>query len=275
MAAGWVKLYRESVDHAVFQDEWVWRLWCWCLLKANHSESQYRGQAVRCGQFITGRLSAADELKVSPSKWYRGMQRLSDLGGIAMEANSNWTTVTICNWQAYQDSATSSRTAGDTTSEQPVIQPANTIKELKNLRTEENTNTPLIPHGGGDKNGEAIVKPRKPKPLTQRTPEFERWYAVYPKRVGPEQAAKAFKKIMPLLESRHPDRGTAVDWLIQITGDFAVSPKGRGAFCWHPATFLSQGHFDDDQHQWQRGDGGDKAISSGPGQVHPDDHKGF
>lgn len=114
-------------------------------------------------------------------------------------------------------------------------------------------NTPISPQGGNDPPAAKSRKSRNGK----RTADFERWYAVYPKRVGPDAAAKAFTAAMSRIESRHPDKESALEWLIRVTGDFATSPKGRGEFCWNPATFLNQGHFDDDQTQWQRGDGTD------------------
>lgn len=130
MARDWLKLYRSIVDTAFWHDDWLVRLWIWCLVKANYSDSSWRGLPIRRGEFITGRNSAADELGVSPSKWLRGVMRLVDLGCIKYEANSNWTRLTVCNYVSYQDGveqerttngqpADSQRTAVDTTNGQP------------------------------------------------------------------------------------------------------------------------------------------------------------
>lgn len=280
MAIGWIKLHRDARDHEVFQDPDVWRLFCWCLLKANYIEASWHGQRIAAGSFVTGRNIAADELQISPSKWYRGIERLVALGCITVRSNSNWTTVTICNWSTYQSDEQQKRTANGqpldserTANEQQM----NTNKEIKNLRTEE-INPPLTPQGGNAPNGSAGEKKgksRNPKSLTKRTADFERWYALYPKRVGVDAAAKAFATAMKRIEERHVDREAALNWLISVTGVFADSPKGRGKYCWNPSTFLNQGHYDDDQSQWQHGDGADKSIHAGPGQLHPDDDKGF
>ena len=132
MEEGYVKLYRKTLDSAVFSDDWLFRLWCWCLMRANYKSRWNGGREVPPGSFTAGRILAANELGVSPSKWYRGMQRLEELKQVTLEANSKWTTVTICNWATYQNQTSAERTADEqqvnsqrTASEQP----ADTSKE--------------------------------------------------------------------------------------------------------------------------------------------------
>lgn len=146
MAGGdWVKLYRRIIDSEVFQDDWTYRLFSWCIIKANYTESKFQGTQLQRGQFVTGRMSGADSLRVSPSKFYRGLKRLESLGCITVKANSSWTTVTVCNYETYQDAVGDNRTAGEqqvnserTASEQQM----NTEKEFqegKKERRKENT----------------------------------------------------------------------------------------------------------------------------------------
>lgn len=140
MQEGWVKVHRAMLDNAVMQDDWLCRLWMWCLLKARPASSQFKNERLTAGQFVTGRSSASEQLNVSPSKWYRGMQELEKLGCITTIANSNWTTVTVCNWTTYQARKEQERTASEQqmNSERTADeQPADTSKELKNLRTKE------------------------------------------------------------------------------------------------------------------------------------------
>lgn len=162
MDGDWLKLHRCILDSAIFTDDWLTRLWIWCLCKANFRDNIFRGQAVKRGQFITGRVSGAGELHVSPSKWYRGLEKLAELGNITIDTNSNWTTVTICRFTDYQrDSAdreqqmnsertgseqdlNNERTASDTTNGQP----ADTTKECKKERKKEENKEPPNPQGG-------------------------------------------------------------------------------------------------------------------------------
>ena len=140
MQGDWIKLHRKSIDSQVFSDEWLWRLWCWCLMRANWKASWFKAQRIEPGEFATGRKAAADSLGVTESKLYRGLKRLEQMGMIVVKANSNFTVVSLCNWGTYQNSEQAERTTDEqrmnnqrTTSEQP----ANTIEEGKNLKERE------------------------------------------------------------------------------------------------------------------------------------------
>lgn len=110
---GYVKLYREAREHAVFQDDWHWRLFCWCLLKANFRPSQFRGIEVSRGSFVTGRIAAAEELKTTQSRIYRGFEALKRLGCITLKPNNKWTLITVCNFESYQNGTDDDRTTDE------------------------------------------------------------------------------------------------------------------------------------------------------------------
>lgn len=145
MAGNWVKVYRSLMDSAVWHDEWLVKLWIWCLMKANHSDGSFRGTPVKRGEFITGRNTAADELGVTPSKWYRGVEKLSKLGNITLESNNSWTKVSVCNYKTYQDASDADRTADEqrTNSERTADeQRTNTIEEEQEQQEGKNTLSP-------------------------------------------------------------------------------------------------------------------------------------
>lgn len=106
MDYGYIKLHRTALEHKLFQDDWLWRLWCWCLLKANHAPGTFRGSVIPRGSFVTGKMRAAEELGVTESKWWRGAQRLAgpEYACIHITANNKWTMVTVLNYDTYQDS---------------------------------------------------------------------------------------------------------------------------------------------------------------------------
>jgi hypothetical protein len=152
MGRGYVKLHREAIDHEVFQDEWLWKLFCWCVLKANFKADNFKGEFVPRGSFVTGRMRAAEELGAAPSRVYRGLRRLEELGCITTKANSNWTTVTVCNYNTYQIQEDDNRTA----SERRNGQQTNTIEETNNPRNQP-TNPPSPPSVHADPPGPADV----------------------------------------------------------------------------------------------------------------------
>lgn len=89
---------------------------------------------------------------------------------------------------------------------------------------------------------------RKAKP---RSPDFDAWYATYPKRVAPQDALKAYERTVGVvMDSRGLPRSEAVSLLLEAAAAFAASDKGRGEFCPHPATWLNQGRYDDDRATW-------------------------
>lgn len=98
-----------------------------------------------------------------------------------------------------------------------------------------------------DKNNTPYKSPKGDKPSLAYTQEFERWWQLYPKKVGKESAARAFRVAKKRVE---------VDELLTATERYAGSPKGRGEFCWNPTTWLNQAHWLDDPKEWQesRGD---------------------
>jgi len=154
VSSSWVKLYHSTLDSAVMQDDWHFRLFIWCLLKANFRAGGFRGNDVSPGQFITGRITGADELNVSPSKFYRGLHTLQDkYDSIRVSTNNKWTTITICNWSTYQanpDENNDEVNNQRTTNEQPADNKRTTSghnrrsKEGKKCRGEEKTD------GSGD-----------------------------------------------------------------------------------------------------------------------------
>jgi len=72
MTNGWIKLHRKILDNPIFTSDKGFRIWIWCLLKASHNGNEcFIGRKRRVqlgkGQFIFGRKSASEELKLSGS----------------------------------------------------------------------------------------------------------------------------------------------------------------------------------------------------------------
>lgn len=125
------------LDSAVMGDDWLCRLWVWCMLKA-----KWRGS--ERGTFITGRVVGADELKVSPSKFYRGLIRLADLGCITLEANSQRTTIKVCNYSTYQDKEADfePKVNSERTADEQHLNNLPLVEERKKERRQEEAATP-------------------------------------------------------------------------------------------------------------------------------------
>jgi|688.fasta_scaffold229450_2 hypothetical protein len=107
---GWVRLHRLLADEPVFQDEHLWRLYTWLLMHARHtpgSVSLQSGKGKRVlrlnvGQVVVGRNSLGSTLGWSASTAWNRVQRLAELGYISTKVDSQFTVVSIANYQDEQ-----------------------------------------------------------------------------------------------------------------------------------------------------------------------------
>lgn len=146
--AGWIKLHRCLKDSLVFDNSDLLKVWIWCLLKATHKKHKQmvglQEVELQEGQFIFGRKKAAEELNMTESKVYRLVKKLESMGNIILESNNKWTSVTIANWELYQDIEIESEQQMNnkrTTNEQQM----NTNKNVKNVKNDkEDIYSPVI-----------------------------------------------------------------------------------------------------------------------------------
>lgn len=153
-----VKLYRRSITSQVFQNAELWKVFCWCIMRANYKESWVpvttgRGSTevlLQPGQFIFGRKEAAKTLRMKPSSVHDRIQKLRDMQNIVIQPDTHYSIITITNWELYQikedhrQQATRQASNNQPTTNQ---QPTNTDKNVKNQenvkkgRSLSNTNT--------------------------------------------------------------------------------------------------------------------------------------
>lgn len=111
MERGYLKLWRRSLDSEIFHNPELWRLWTWCLMRTSykqrflpfHTGKNKISVKVGAGQFIFGRNKAAEFLGDSPSTIWKRMKKLESLENIKIESNRQYSIVTICNWEEYQE----------------------------------------------------------------------------------------------------------------------------------------------------------------------------
>ena len=123
MNRGYVKLYRKSVDSSIFAHEGLWKLFCLCLMKANHEETEVmlpgtlKAIKLKPGQFITGRYQLHYDyhqghkrkkysLKAAPTAitLYRWLLSLRDMQILNIKSYNKYSIISITNWHLYQGS---------------------------------------------------------------------------------------------------------------------------------------------------------------------------
>ena len=119
MREGWIRLYRKSIESPVFANEHLWKLWCLCLLKANHKteyvpiEGIVEPIKINPGQFITGRYELHADYHQrrkgykkrfpSPLTVWRWLHFLKNMQNLNIKSFSKYSIISINNWKPYQE----------------------------------------------------------------------------------------------------------------------------------------------------------------------------
>lgn len=175
---GWVKLYRITLESAIFDNANLYKVWSYCMMKASHKEHKLMvgNQLVelKAGEFVFGRKRAAIELKMSESTTWRYMKKLEKLESLNINSNNKFSIINIVNWGKYQDENGEDGQQTEqqmnnkwTTDEQQV----DTNKNVKNDKNEKN-----------DKNKDTIDS------------DFEKLWELYPNKQGKSKALVSYKK---------------------------------------------------------------------------------
>lgn len=135
---------RQVFDSWVFADAKAFKIWIWLIGRARWSDgfvSLRSGKGdvmvkVKRGQLIFGRYKAEEVLDLDGSFIYRKLQRFQDDKMITIESNSQYSLITICNYEDYQFSINEN--------EQPVNsqctaneQPMNTKNKINKIKKKE------------------------------------------------------------------------------------------------------------------------------------------
>jgi len=101
---GWIKLHRKILDNGVFADAELLKVFLWCILKANRGEKDKNiyGAKIKQGQFLTGRVSASEELYIKPSTVHNRLKRLQRMKYISLKSTNRYTIVTVLKFAQYQ-----------------------------------------------------------------------------------------------------------------------------------------------------------------------------
>ena len=116
MGTGYIKLHRKILDNGVFADAELLKVFVWCILKANTESKIIYGRKVDVGQFVTGRITAAEELRLKPSTVYKRMQVLKKQGYIDIDSNTKNSLVTVLKYKSYQLTGKTKKVNLDTSS---------------------------------------------------------------------------------------------------------------------------------------------------------------
>lgn len=100
---GYISVHRKIIKWEWYQDPTTMRLFVHCLLLANWEPKRWQGKAIERGQFITSIAHLARDLKVSVKSIRTALEHLKSTNEVAIETTSQYSLITVINYNTYQD----------------------------------------------------------------------------------------------------------------------------------------------------------------------------
>ena len=148
MKQGWIKLQRSLLDWEWYDDINTKILFLHCLLRANHSEKQWRGITIKRGQFYTSLETLSNETGLSTQKLRTAILKLESTGEITSNQHAKARMITVVNYKTYQsDNKADNKEV--TNNQQGSNKEVTTNKNEKNIKNEKNVNK-FTPPSEGD-----------------------------------------------------------------------------------------------------------------------------
>lgn len=103
MSAGWIKLHRQLLEWEWYDDTNTKCLFLHCLLRANHSDTEWRGHNIKRGQFLTSVDTLTRETGLSVSQIRTSLKKLISTNEIASKSQARSTVITVLGYDSHQD----------------------------------------------------------------------------------------------------------------------------------------------------------------------------
>ena len=101
--SGWIKIHRKFLDWEWFNKSEAVHLFLYMLIKANHKDAKWQGNDVKRGQFISSLGNISNATGISIQQIRTILKKLEKTNEIEVKSTSQFTIVTICKYECYQD----------------------------------------------------------------------------------------------------------------------------------------------------------------------------
>lgn len=101
--SGWIKMHRKFLDWEWFNKSEAVHLFLYMLLKANHKSGKWQGIDIERGQFISSLGNISNATGISLQTIRTILKKLEKTNEIELKSTSQYTLVTICKYECYQD----------------------------------------------------------------------------------------------------------------------------------------------------------------------------
>ncbi len=162
MNSGWIKIHRKMTEWEWYSDIIVCRVFMHLLLTANHEEGNWKGVKIGIGQLAIGRKMLSKNVGISEQSLRTALTKLKSTSEITIKSTTKYSVITILKWNDYQQATSKS------TNEQPTInQQLTTNKKIRSKEVKKDI----------------------------YTSEFEKFWSLYPKKVGKQKSSTEWGKI--------------------------------------------------------------------------------
>jgi DNA-binding transcriptional MerR regulator len=134
--SGWIKLHRKFLDWEWFNKSEAVHLFLYMLIKANHKDAKWQGNDVKRGQFISSLGNISNATGISIQQIRTILKKLEKTNEIEVKSTSQFTIVTICKYECYQDENETTNkplTNNQQTTNKPSTTNKNDKKEKNNI----------------------------------------------------------------------------------------------------------------------------------------------
>jgi hypothetical protein len=139
---GWIKIHRKFSSWEWADEPRMVSLFVHLLIEASHQNTRWKGQEIRRGQVIFGRLKWAEKTGISEQGLRTCLKKLKLTGEIDIKSTNKYSIVTILNYDEYQCRRDRDQPADQPTTNQQVTsdQPhRKKVKNVKKVKNKENT----------------------------------------------------------------------------------------------------------------------------------------
>lgn len=137
---GWIKIHKKFLNWGWYNDTNMVRLFLHLLLTANYEEKEWKGQIIKRGQTIVGRMELSKILSISEQTIRTCITKLKSTNEITTKSTNKYTIITLVKYEEYQkvDKKLTNKSTNKLTNDQPTTnQQLTTPKEIKNKRNKE------------------------------------------------------------------------------------------------------------------------------------------
>jgi len=126
---GWIKLHQKLSQWEWYQDSKTLHLFIHLLIHANFKARKWQGVEILRGQVLTGLKSLNESTGISVQSLRTSIKRLKSTGEITVESTSQFSIITISNFEKYQAKLTDQPTNQSTSDQQASNKQVTTLED--------------------------------------------------------------------------------------------------------------------------------------------------